>query len=358
MLCHYDRVIRVSSKAHIPLSVLFEVTHRCNLGCEHCYLTEGPVGRPRPTRSELTLEEIRRILDELAEAGTLFLTLSGGEVFMRRDFLQIVAHARSRGFSVTVFTTGTLLTPETATELADLHPLSVEVSIYSAGPDVHDRITRIPGSHARSLRALRLLKERGVVILIKSPLMNLNSGEYYGIVALAEELGAGYGFDPLLIPRRDGDLAPVKLSLDRERMRAFFSDPVLAREFSQPVKCLPQKGEEICGTGRRTCLISPYGDLFPCGVHPIPAGNLGEKSFREIWTGSPLLKDLRTKTVDDLRGGARKDIGSLRCSALALIEDGDFLGRFPRGEELAEIRGEVQPTRPAASHDHPLGAPD
>lgn len=345
MVSHYDRLIRVASRAHAPLSVLYEVTHRCNLGCQHCYLTEGPVGRPKPTREELSLEEIRRLFDELAEAGTFFLTLSGGEVFMRRDFLEIVAHARWRGFSVTVFTTGTLLTPETATELADLHPLSVEVSIYSARPEIHDRVTRIPGSHARSLRALRLLKERGVIILIKSPLMSLNSGEYHGIVRLAEELGAGYGFDPLLVPMRDGDAAPVGLSLDREQMRAFFADPVLAREMSQPVKCLPQKGEEICGTGRRTCLISPYGDLFPCGVHPIPAGNLREKSFHEIWTGSPLLRDLRTKTVDDLRAGARKDIGGFRCSALALIEHGDFLGPFRRGEELAEIQVEATRAR-------------
>src|SRR5574337_1005942 len=301
LLTHYDRLVRRASRAHVPLSVLFEVTHRCNLGCEHCYLTEGPVGRPKPIQEELSLEEVRRILDELAEAGTLFLTLSGGEVFMRRDFLEIMAHTRSRGFSVTVFTTGTLLTLETATELAAFHPLSVEVSIYSARPEVHDRVTRIPGSHARSIRALRMLKERGVIILIKSPLMNLNSGEYRGIVELAEELGAGCGFDPILIPARDGNQAPLRLSLDRDRMREFFADPVLAREYFQPVKCFPQPGEEICGTGRRTCLISPYGDLFPCGVHPIPAGNLREKSFHEIWTGSPLLKELRGQTAADLR---------------------------------------------------------
>jgi len=175
MITNYDRVIRVASRAHIPLAVLFEVTHRCNLGCEHCYLTEGPVGRPRPTREELGLDEIGRALDQLAEAGTFFLTLTGGEVFMRRDFLEILAHARSLGFSVTIFTTGTLLTPETAARVAALHPLSVEVSMYSARPEIHDRVTRIPGSHARSLRALRLLGDHGVVILIKSPLMTLNS---------------------------------------------------------------------------------------------------------------------------------------------------------------------------------------
>jgi AdoMet-dependent heme synthase len=337
----YDRLVRAASRAHIPLSVLFEVTHRCNLGCEHCYLTEGPVGRPKPRGDELTLDEIRTILDDLAAAGTLFLTLSGGEVFMRRDFLSVVGAARERGFSVTVFTTGTLLTPEVASELAALHPLSVEVSIYSARPEVHDRVTRIPGSHARSLRALRLLKERGVVILIKSPLMSVNSDELHELAALAEDLGAGYGFDPMLTPRRDGDRTPLRLLPSDKQMRAYFSDPVIAREFAQPVKCLPQPGEEICGTGRRTCLISPYGDLFPCGVHPIPAGNLREKRFHEIWTGSPLLKDLRTQTVSDLRGGA-KAIPGFRCSALALMEDGDFLGPFRRGEALAALSAEAQ----------------
>jgi MoaA/NifB/PqqE/SkfB family radical SAM enzyme len=341
MTSHYDRLIRNASRAHIPLSVLFEVTHRCNLGCEHCYLTEGPVGRPRPTGEELSLDEIRTIFDDLAEAGAMFLTLSGGEVFMRRDFLSIVAHARERGFSVTVFTTGTLLTPEKASGLAALHPLSVEVSIYSARPDVHDRITRIPGSHERSLRALRLLKARGVVILIKSPLMSVNASELHEITALAEDLGAGCGFDPMLTPRRDGDLTPVTLAPSAAQMRAFFADPVLAREFAQPVKCLPQAGEEICGTGRRTCLISPYGDLFPCGVHPIPAGNLREKRFHEIWTGSPLLAELRTQTVADLRGGA-KAIPGFRCSALALMEHGDFLGPFRRGEAMAELSADVQ----------------
>jgi MoaA/NifB/PqqE/SkfB family radical SAM enzyme len=262
---------------------------------------------------------------------------------MRRDFLEIVAEARRRGFSVTVFTTGTLLTPETAAELASLGPLSVEVSIYSARPEVHDRVTRIPGSHARSLRALRLLKDRGVAILIKTPLMNLNSGEYHGIVQLAEELGAGCGFDPLLVPRRDGNMAPVNLSLDRQKLFAFFSDPVLAREFAQPVKCLPEPGDDICGTGRRICLLSPYGDIFPCSVYPVPAGNVREKSFHEIWNGSPLLKDLRTKTVGDLRNGAEAPLG-FRCSALALIENGDFLGPFRRGEEMAALHAEVHDT--------------
>src|SRR3989442_14083134 len=109
MISQYDRLLRTASRAHIPLAVLFEVTHRCNLGCAHCYLTEGPVGRPKPTREELTLDEIRPVLDQLAEAGTLFPTLTGGEGFMRRAFLQIVAPPRGPGLSRTGFPAGNLL---------------------------------------------------------------------------------------------------------------------------------------------------------------------------------------------------------------------------------------------------------
>ena len=341
MTGQYDRLVRRASAAYVPLSVLFEVTHRCNLGCEHCYLTEGPVGRPRPTRAELTLDEIRRILRELAEAGTLFLTLSGGEVFLRRDFLDIVAAARELGFSVTVFTTGTLLTPQSASALAALHPLSVEISVYSARAEVHDRVTRIPGSHGRSLAALRLLRDEGVTILIKSPLMSITSGEYRELMALAESLGAGCGFDPMLVPRRDGNSAPLALAPSRKDLREFFSDPVLAREWAQPVPCVPERGEELCGSARRTCMISPYGDVFACAVHPLPAGTLRERSFHEVWHHAPLLQEIRSKTVADLRAGA-EGAGGFRCSALALIEDGDYLGRFRRGEAMARLHAEAR----------------
>src|SRR3972149_6784926 len=109
---HYTALIDRASRQYIPLGMLFEVTHRCNLGCVHCYLPEGPWGRPKSSRVVLELPEIASIFDQLAESGCLSVTLSGGEVFMRRDFIEIVAAARERGFIVAVFTTGTLLNAE------------------------------------------------------------------------------------------------------------------------------------------------------------------------------------------------------------------------------------------------------
>jgi len=87
-------------------------------------------------------------------------------------------------------------------------------------------------------------------------------------------------------------------------------------------------------------MVSPYGDVFPCGVHPLPAGNLREKSFHEIWTGSPLLRDLRARTIDDLRNGAKPCRGS--DAARSRSSKRRLPRPFPRGEAMAEIDAEVR----------------
>lgn len=339
----FRSVIDRASKQYIPLSILFEVTHRCNLGCVHCYLPEGPWGRPKSSREELTLDEIGPIFDQLVEAGCLFITLSGGEVFMRRDFLEIVRAARDRGFVVAVFTTGTLLNAERAQQLADCDVYKVELSVYSANSDVHDRVTQIPGSHWRTLEAIRLLSARGVRLVLKMPLMVHNQDEYEGLIALAEKFGADFIVDPTIVPRRDGNPEPVQLAADRAKLLKFFSHPKIMQLYAQPVICTPQGGQEVCATGRRTCMINPYGDLFPCPTFPTPIGNLREQTFHELWTNSPVLHRLRSYTHKDLKPSENPHHAQdgLQCGALAMYEDGDFLNPFSRGVELALIRDEA-----------------
>lgn len=335
---------------HIPISVLFEVTYRCNLACLHCYLHEGPADRPRPPKGELVLEEFQRILGELAEAESMFVTFTGGEVFLRRDFLEIVAHARALGLCVTVFTTGTVMTPEHAERLAALRPFAVEASVYSRNPEVHDAITKIPGSHRRTLEALRRLRAHGVQIVIKSSLMSLNAGEYRGLVELAEELGAQYGFDPAIVPRRNGDRTPLQYSMSREQIAAFANDPVLGEIFDGGrIDQAPCGSEAICSIGQDTCRISPYGEVFGCVVNTRAVGNLRKQSFREIWETAPYFQHLRSLTIKDLRlDPARPSSGEFRCSTLAEIEDGDFLGPFKRGERFAEAFRQARSASPSS----------
>src|SRR5450755_3274823 len=138
-----DRALKLG----VPLSVQVDVTYRCNERCGHCYLDHDDHG-------EMTTAEIKGVLDQLAAAGTFFLTFSGGEVFLRRDFLELVAYARKLLFNVKVKTNAVMIREHEARELRRLGVEQVQISVYSHRPEVHDAITRLPGSHKKTVRAI------------------------------------------------------------------------------------------------------------------------------------------------------------------------------------------------------------
>src|SRR5579863_1033662 len=111
-------------EAGVPFGVHIDLTWRCNERCIHCYLDHED-------SAELTFDELRGVLDQLAEAGVFFLTFSGGEIFLRKDLEQIVAHARARSFDIKLKTNALLIGPEQAAWISRLGVHQVQVSIYS-----------------------------------------------------------------------------------------------------------------------------------------------------------------------------------------------------------------------------------
>ncbi len=135
----------------VPLSAHLDITYRCNERCEHCYLDHEDHG-------EMTTAEIKDLLRQLADAGVFFLTLSGGEALMRRDCFEIIEYARSLMFNVKLKTNAVLIREKEAERLRALGVEQVQISVYSHRPEVHDAITKIPGSLKRTLAAIRLLQ--------------------------------------------------------------------------------------------------------------------------------------------------------------------------------------------------------
>src|SRR5881392_1443394 len=185
----------------IPRSVHVDLTMRCNERCIHCY-------RVIEQRPELTTQELKGLLDDVARAGTLYLTFSGGEVFLRKDLFELVEHARRLHFDVRLKSNALLVTPEKAARLRTLGVRQVDISIYSADPAVHDRVTKIPGSLERSLQGAVMLRDADVTVKLNCPLMKQNVGQYKDIRALAERLGILCGFDPMITAKNDGDRSP------------------------------------------------------------------------------------------------------------------------------------------------------
>ena len=215
----------------VPLSVHMDVTYRCNERCGHCYLDHEDHG-------EMTTGEIKGILDQLAAAGTFFLTFSGGEVFLRRDFLELVAYARKLLFNVKIKTNAVMIREREASELRRLGVEQVQISIYSHRAEVHDGITRLPGSLAKSIRAIRFLKAQGLKVTIANVLMRDNFADYKGTQQLAQELGVHYTIDPTVTPKMDGDRSVLGLRVLGESLPEVFHDESLVGDVAAyPCQC-------------------------------------------------------------------------------------------------------------------------
>ena len=333
-MTHLDRISARALAANVPLSALFELTGRCNLDCQHCYLDIR-----HPPRDELTTDEVFEVLRQLRAAGTLFLTLTGGEMFLRPDALVIAAEARRLGFGVRLFTSGTRLGRRDADAIARMGVLAVELSLYSHRSAVHDAITRRPGSHRRTLRAAVMLRRRGVPVLLKAPLLGPAAGDFHGLLALAERIGAESKLDTSVITRRDGNLAPAALRAAPEALVAALRDSRVSPARALPPPAPPDRAP--CAIARRSCRIGPNGDVFPCSTFPIPAGNVRSQRFADIWHSSPLLAHLRSIQVGDLGptcSGCDKSGYCGRCMALALLEHGDMLGPSAEACRVAEAK--------------------
>jgi pyrroloquinoline quinone biosynthesis protein E len=332
---HYRQLLASAERARVPLSVQLELTGRCNLSCRHCYLD---LAHPP---EELATAEWTSLIDDLAALGTLFVSLTGGELFGRRDTFEIAAHARRHGMALTLLTSGTRLSDDDLDRVAALHPLSVELSLYAASADVHDSITRRSGSHAKTLAALEGLAARGVPLVIKTPILAPNADAIEELVALAEELGAGIVVDPMVITRRDGALDPVELRPSVEQVARVLALPAL-RERGGPLQSPPRGDDDpVCTIARRVAVVLPNGDVMPCSLHPTPAGNIRSASFESIWNDAPLLRSLRevnTGALDETCRTCEQNDSCSRCGALAMLEDGDFFGPSSAACRLSDAK--------------------
>jgi AdoMet-dependent heme synthase len=307
-------------KLNIPLSVQMDLTYRCNERCVHCYLDHDDHG-------EMTTAEIKDLLDQMADAGVFYLTISGGEILMRRDFFEILEYARARTFSIKLKTNGILIRQKEADRIKSLGVESVQISIYSHIPAVHDAITKLPGSLEDSIDAIRRLRAHGIHVVMANVLMVKNADDYAGVRALAAELGAQFIMDPTITPMMDGDRSILSLNVDEAALREVFRDEALVGNVEE--FCAPPQGPDEdaldmlpCSAGHTACYVSPYGDVYPCVQFPLPSGNVRRTKFVDIWRNSPQLNEVRSITLRDMPSCSVCTHGATctRCPGLAYME--------------------------------------
>jgi radical SAM protein with 4Fe4S-binding SPASM domain len=285
----------------VPFSGSLALTHRCNLGCIHCYAKEGPLQHDISS-AELSSGQWKKIISEIKEAGCLYLLLTGGEPLLREDFPEIYSFVKKNGFLVTVFTNGTLVSDRIAELFREFPPRLVEISLYGASAETHDRITGIPGSFERALQGIEKLIGQGIQVGLKSVLMTLNIDGFSAIGDLAQRYGVKFRLDAAIFPTLAGDIRPTDLRVSPEQAVALeMADPERAREWREyfaKFRIVPY-GKKVfaCSAGKTNFHVDPDGILFPCLIARSHKYSLKHGNFQEGWNGE--IARIREEEVND-----------------------------------------------------------
>jgi len=309
------------AELRVPLSGSIDLTSRCNLRCVHCYVPPAGQGG-----EELSTERLLHLLDETAEAGCLYLLLTGGEPLLRDDFVDVYRHAKTKGMIVTVFTNGTLVTDEHLDAFSDLPPHNIEISLYGATAPTYERITGVPGSFAQCMAGIRALLDRGLNVRVKTILMTLNRDEFFDIERVARELGVDFRFDAALFPRLDGDRAPLRLRVPpQEAVEKELADPERAarwrRYYEKRARTTARSGLYLCGAGMTTFHVDARGNLKPCIMTQVPSYNIRDRAFGEGW---PVMAQVREREPGPEYpcNGCEKKVLCGYCPAFFGLENG------------------------------------
>ena len=279
-------------------SVMFELTYSCSEKCIHCY-NPGATRNDkeisaRGNREELTLEEYKRIIDELYEQGLIKVCLSGGDPFSKPIVWDIIDYLYDKEIAFDIFTNGQRITQCTK-RLADYFPRLVGISLYSGIAEEHDYITRIRGSWEKSMQVIEQLASLAVPINLKCCIMRTNVKSYYLVKEIAKRYGAVPQFEISITDSIEGDkCARRHLRLTPEQLKIVLRDddiPLYVGKEAPNYGGQPRLTDNnACGAGYNTFCISPEGFLMPCCAFHTVFGELKKESLKQILSGSKELQ--------------------------------------------------------------------
>ena len=371
-----------------PYVVSWNLTYRCNLACEHCYLDAGGaplVGTENfADRSELGTEECFRVIDEIAAFAPECVTiLTGGEPLLRRDILEIVRRASERGLWVVVGTNGVSITENLARRLAEAGARGLSLSLDALDSDRHDRFRNVRGAWRNTVEGAKILHRTGLPFIVQTTAGSHNIGELEAIADFAHDrLAARVWNLYFLVPTGRGqfvsDITPaqydevlaslyrIQRKYDRRmlvnakcaphyiktvlenavrpasRQAGSQTDPIPTDPDWAPADAGPATtpgvsairtysgGAGGCPAGTHYMGIRPNGDVTPCPYLPVFAGTLRSSSLADLWTSSALFADIRRRTSLGGRCGECEMNGHCGgCRARAYGMTGDLMAEDP-----------------------------
>jgi len=338
-----------------PKWIAWEITRRCNLRCVHCRSASEMEMKGHP---DFSTEEAYRVLDDIVSYAQPVVVLSGGEPLTRKDVFEIAQYGTNKGLRMCLATNGTLVTDDICEKIKQSGIRIVSLSLDGADAAVHDDFRSEKGAFAGTMNAAKLFKKHGIEFIINSSFTKRNQEQIPLVYKLAKELGATAWYMFMIVPTGRGEEIMNELIskedydkiLDWHYDMEKEEDLLLVRPTCAPhyyrvtLQRAKEDGEKFkkrtlkfstggskgCLAGQLICLIDVDGNVLPCSYFNLPAGNVREKSFKEIWEGSELFKDLRDFKKYKGRCGACEYINVCGgCRARAYSVYGDYLEEEP-----------------------------
>ena len=323
------RILQQIKKQRVLYEVTLELTYKCNLDCFFCYNDRLKAG------TALSLDQYRKLLEDLAEMQTLHLMLTGGEPMVHPHFFEIGNIAKQLGFATRVRTNGHSLSKANIQRLLEeVDPYYIEVSLHGASAQTHDKQTRIAGSFERLMRNIDYCQQSGLDVRAVTTPTLWNEHEIREMAGLCDEINLPLRFQGPVAPRDDGDLTPLQITPSKEvwdlveqiqlskrpAIEQEKEDKGVQIEISEIGELVRPEPSATCGVGVSAVDIDPYGNVQACMHLQESAGNLHDNSIDEIWNHSPLFNRARDKAIESanhFNGEAPRQLGAhIFCMAV------------------------------------------
>jgi AdoMet-dependent heme synthase len=352
-----------------PFLAIWEVTQSCDLACKHCRAAAQPIPHPE----QLTHEEGKALIDQIAEMLVPIFVFTGGDPLKRPDLYDLIRYAASKGVHVAVTPSATpLLTRDAIFKMKEAGVVRLGISLDGSTPEIHDAFRGLPGAWARTIQAIEWANEAGIPIQVHSTISRHNAHDLDGLCNLFEKLAIVMWNVFFLVPVGRGQLDDLLTGEDFEQV--FGKIYELSHRVNFQIKTTeamhyrryllqhnleerklghghghPHGGTYEAGAptadaetrnmgwatrrvndGKGFVFISHVGNVYPSGFLPIHAGNIRQTPLGEIYRNAPIFKALRNTSRLEGKCGAceyKEICGGSRARAYALT--GDPLAQEP-----------------------------
>ncbi|WNM58867.1 radical SAM/SPASM domain-containing protein [Candidatus Nitrospira allomarina] len=345
-----------------PYLVALNLTKRCNLKCEHCYL--DATTKMGGGHDELTTEECFRLIDQIAQvnAGSL-LVITGGEPLVRPDILEIARHAVEQRFMVVFGTNGMLIDDKMAKAMVDIGVMGVGISIDSLDPATHNAFRGLPGAWEGAMAGIEACKRNGLQFQVHFSAQPMNYKELPAVIDWSHDLGAKVLNVFFMVCTGRGeeltDITPSQYEevlsylvesqdkyqdmLVRARCAPHFKRLAYEKDPNSPITKAQGYMGGGCLAGTNYARVTPNGDLTPCPYMPLSAGNIRQTSFVDLWENSEVFNSFRYPHLKGKCGDCEYSEICGGCRARPYVDHGDAMDEdewclyTPKGGEKIKV---------------------